>query len=162
MKPYQILVQHWSAQGLAVAAGASEEALQRLEARYGIALSSVPDFKEYLLNVDGMSQIGGQDCDDNNFAFWPLVRIKNVPEECAENGLAVPTLNQIEKYFVFADYMQWSWAYAICVAPHDAGKILQFGTRSPRIIAASFCDFVDAYVRDSDQLYLPHSAVKER
>jgi hypothetical protein len=155
MKPYQKLVQRWSAHGLTIAAGVSEEILRRFEMKYGVTLSSVPDLREYLLNVDGMAQIGGQDCDEKGFAFWPLSRIKSVPEECTESKVEVPRFDNIGNYFAFADYMQWSWAYAICVAPNQPGKILQFGTHSPRIVAGSFSEFVEAYLADLEQLYLP-------
>jgi hypothetical protein len=154
MNAYQRLSERWRKDGMTVAAGISEEALRRFEKKYGVRLSSVPDFREYLLNVDGMVQMGGQDCDEKGFAFWPLTRIKNVPEECAESKVATPRVDDIRKYFAFADYMQWSWAYAICVAPSQLGKILQFGIRSPHIVADSFGEFVDAYLADSVQLYL--------
>jgi hypothetical protein len=158
MKPYKRLVERWSGDGLTIAAGVSEEGLRRFETKYGVRLSSVPDFREYLLNVDGMAQIGGQDCDEKGFAFWSLSRIKSVPEECAESKVETPRLDDIGDYFAFADYMQWSWAYAICVAPNQLGKILQFGTPSPRIVADSFSQFVDAYLADSEQLYLPQGS----
>jgi len=35
------------------------------------------------------------------------------------------------------------------------GVILQFGVRSPRIVAGSFAEFVDTYIVDSEKLYLP-------
>jgi len=161
MKPYQKLVRRWRADGLAIAAGVSEEGLRRFEKKYGITLSSVPDFREYLLSLDGMAQIGGQDCDEKGFAFWPLSRIKSVAEECSESKVETPRLDDIENYFAFADYMQWSWAYAIRVAPNQLGEILQFGTHSPRIVADSFSQFVDAYLADSEQLYLPQGSSLE-
>ncbi len=158
MKPYQRLVERWSGDRLTIAAGVSEEGLRRFETKYGVRLSSVPDFREYLLNVNGMAQIGGQDCDEKGFAFWPLRRIKRVTEECAESNVETPRFDDIGNYFAFADYMQWSWAYAICVAPNQRGKVLQFGTHSPRIVADSFSQFVDAYLADSEQLYLPQGS----
>jgi hypothetical protein len=154
MKPYQNLVEHWRACGLIIAAGAPQEGLGQFERNYGVRLSSVSDFREYLLHVDGMAQTGGQDCDEKGFAFWPLSRIKSVPEECAENRIEMPRLADIGSYFAFADYMQWSWAYAISLAPTQLGKILQFGTKSPCIVADSFSQFVIAYLADSEQLYL--------
>jgi hypothetical protein len=157
MKPYQKLIQRWTTDGLTIAAGVSEEGLRRFETRHRVTLSTVPDFREYLLNVDGMAQIGGEDCDQEGFAFWPLSRIKSVPEECAESNVETPRFDNVGNYFAFADYMQWSWAYAIDVRPNQLGKILQFGTYSPRIVADSFSQFVDVYLADSELLYLPSS-----
>jgi hypothetical protein len=102
-----------------------------------------------------MAELPGQDCDCNGFAFWPLHRIKTVPEECALNKINVPSVHAVANYFAFADYLQWSWAYAICLEETQKGQILQFGADVPRIIAPSFTDFVDAYLRDADQLYIP-------
>jgi hypothetical protein len=154
MKPYRKLIQHWTDVGLTIAAGITDEELTSFEAHYHVDMGSALDFKEYLRAVNGMTQSGGQDCDAKGFSFWPLNRIKQVPEECLQHKMGVPSIRDIEKYFVFADYMQWSWAYAICLAPSQSG-ILQFGTRSPRLISNSFSDFVKAYMRDSEQLYLP-------
>ena len=153
MKPYQKLVQHWSNDGQTSATGTSEEALRKFEVKYGLTLSFFSDFRDYLLNVDGMVQIGGQDCDEKGFAFWPLNRIRSVPDECATSKVKIPEVDDVDRYFAFADYMQWSWAYAICLAPGQKGRVLQFGTHSPRIVADSFGEFVDAYVRDADELY---------
>lgn len=162
MKPYQKLIQRWSAEGLTVVPGVSEEGLRRFEMKSGARLASVPDFREYLLNVDGMAQIGGQDCDEKGFAFWPLSLIKSVPEECPARKVEVPRVDDIGNYFTFADYMQWSWAYAIHVSQNGAGEVLQFGTPSPRIVAGSFSEFVESYLADSEQLYLPQrSSVKQ-
>ena len=105
-----------------------------------------------------MAQAGGHDDDEKGFAFWPLRRIKTVPEECAASKVQVPNFVGVEHYFAFADYMQWSWAYAICLAPNQESKILQFGTNSPKIVADSFAQFIEAYVRDSEDLYLPKTS----
>jgi hypothetical protein len=105
-----------------------------------------------------MAQIGGHDSDEKGFAFWPLSRIKSVPEECAKSKVHLPKIDDNGSYFAFADYMQSSWAYATCLAPDQLGKILQFGTHSPRIVADSFTQFVEAYLADAEQLYLPHGS----
>jgi len=84
------------------------------------------------------------------------------PKEVRESKVETPRLADIGSYFAFADYMQWSWAYAICLAPDQLGKILQFGTKFPRIVADSFSQFVDAYLTDSEQLYLPTDQMRRR
>lgn len=155
MRAFEQLIQHWRTEGLIVVPGVAEEETREFETRHDVALP--PDFRKYLSHVNGMAQIGGQDCDGKYFAFWPLHRIKPVPQECAENKAQVPVIENVDAYFAFADYMQWSWAYAICLASKQRGKILQFGTLSPRIVANSFTEFVEAYVRDSEQLYIPRA-----
>jgi hypothetical protein len=157
MKPYEELIQRWRAGGLAIVPGVSEEALRAFESKYNVLIPA--DFREYLLHIDGMAQVGGHDCDEQGFGFWPLSRIKAVPDECAASKVQVPTLEGIEHYFAFADYMQWSWAYAIGLDRAHSGEILQFGTLSPGIITHSFAEFVEAYLHDSEQLYLPQKRV---
>jgi hypothetical protein len=152
LKPYQRLVRHWKALGLTIPAGVSDEALREFELQSGLAMPL--EFREYFLNVNGMAQIGGQDCDENGFAFWPFDRIRPIHEECESNKVPLPAIEEIQSYFAFSDYMQWSWAYAISFAPGQMGNVLQFGTRCPRIVARSFGEFVDAYLKDSEQLYL--------
>jgi hypothetical protein len=153
MTPYEKLVERWVSGRMTIPAGVPEDELKEFETKYGVSLSLVPDFKEYLLNVNGMAQIGGQDCDEKGFAFWPLNRIKSVPQECAENNVEPPKIDDIKNYFAFADYMQWSWAYAIYLGPNQPGKILQFGIQCPRIIATSFAQLVESYLGDSKELY---------
>lgn len=153
MDLHQKLISHWQEMGLLAPRGAPQPELSRFEVRYGVQFSIAPDFRDYLLRVNGMVQIGGQDSDEKGFAFWPLDQIRSVPEECATVKVAVPSVDEVDRYFAFADYFQWSWAYAISLSPNAPGRILQFGTRSPRIIASSFTHFVEAYLADSGQLY---------
>ena len=160
MKPYQQLIQHWKAEGLTIAGGVSEEALRMFEIKCAVTFPE--EFREYLANVNGMLQVGGQDSDGKGFAFWPLSRIRAVPDECLASKVTVPLFDGVENYFAFADYLQWSWAYAISLGTKRRGAILQFGTRLPRIVADSFAEFVAAYISDAERLYLPQDSISER
>jgi hypothetical protein len=153
MKPYEKLIDHWQAEGLSLAPGASKRALREFETKHKVVLPA--DFREYLSYANGMAQVSGHDCDAKGFSFWPLSRITTVSEECKRSKVEIPAVDDIDHYFAFSDYMQWSWAYAICLLPAREGMILQFGVRSPRIIAGSFTEFVDDYIIDSEKLYLP-------
>jgi hypothetical protein len=159
MKPYQQLIRHWKSEGLTIADGVGE-ALRVFEVKHGVTFPE--EFREYLANVNGMLQIGGQDSDGKGFAFWPLNRIRAVPDECAASKVKVPNFDEVESYFAFADYLQWSWAYAIALGTKRRGAILQFGTHSPRIVADSFAEFVEAYISDAERLYIPQSSSSER
>jgi len=58
--------------------------------------------------------------------------------------------------FVFADYLDWSWAYAIrlLATPSESGHIFMIGKQeTPIQIAESFSDFVELYLVDSPILY---------
>jgi hypothetical protein len=43
--------------------------------------------------------------------------------------VTLPPVSDPEKSFVLADYVQWSWAYAISVGRDNGEVVLQFGTK---------------------------------
>jgi hypothetical protein len=152
MKPYEQLIRHWKTEGLRIISpGVSNEALLEFEANNRVTLTHA--FGEYLESVNGMAQVGTQDCDSRGFAFWPIDRIRSLPEECAAMKVSLPSLSGADGYFVFADYMQWSWAYAISLGTINRDSVLQFGIRHAKIIADSFAEFVAGYVTDAPGLY---------
>ena len=95
--------------------------------------------------------VEADNCDSNLFAFWSLERIKPVADECPE----LEGAKGHESYFVFADYMIWSWGYAINLDANssDAGEVILIGGRRPQQVARSFFDFIGLYVQDSKDLY---------
>jgi hypothetical protein len=153
IRPYCQLADYWKSQGLSLPSGNLEETVRDFETR--CAVTFPPDLREYLLNIDGMRQVGGHDCDANGFAFWPLARIKNIVTIYREESKAPPGLHEEDQYYVFADYLQWSWAYAIRLSnrPSEPNHVIHVGTVLPKIIAASFTDFVDLYLQDAPALY---------
>lgn len=151
--PHNKLISHWKSQNLRIAPGNPVESVCEFESRNSVTLPA--DFRDYFLNVDGMVQSGGDDCDQGGFSFWPLARLRSVPEECAQHRLAAPGIESPDEYFVFADYLQWSWAYAIRLTsgPLEANPVIHVGTLRPRVVADSFSQFVDLYLRDAEELY---------
>ena len=57
--------------------------------------------------------------------------------------------------FVFADYLNWSWAYAIrLVSDVDScNRVVIVGKNSPERVAETFEGFVDLYLADAEGLY---------
>jgi hypothetical protein len=144
------LVAYWSAQQLPLAKGVPEVDVRTFEVRHGITLPS--DFREYLARLNGHVQRGGVDVDREGFAFWPLERIQPLPLVCSETAVPIPPVERPECYFVFADYLQWSWAYAIRLGPTN-NAIIFVGAGNGEVIADSFTEFVRLYVVDSPALY---------
>jgi hypothetical protein len=151
--PCSQLISHWKSLNLKIAPGNLQQKVREFESQNGVILPS--DFREYFLCVDGMAQVGGHDCDPKGFAFWPLARVRDVVKECAEHSLALPEPPDPNRYFVFADYLQWSWAYAIHLGDSSLqeNQIIHVGTVRPKIVANSFARFVDQYLRDAERLY---------
>ncbi len=149
----ELLRGHWKTQGLRLAPGASEQEVRDFEGRYGVVLPN--DFRGYILNTNGMLQDASRDFDSNGFSFWPLVRVKTVVEECAALSRNPPDLADRDRYFVFADYLQWSWAYAIYLTdvPPKTNPVIFLGLHSPKVVAPSFTNFVELYLQDARELY---------
>ncbi len=155
MRTAEKLVEYWTKEGLRLPPGANLEALRDFEERTKTKLPT--SFREYLQRANGMSENGQDDQDDRGFSFWSLDRLRAVPDECRLRSVSVPSVSGVEQFLVFADYMRWSWAYAIGTDPIQEGHVLQLGVREPRIVAKSFESFVDMYLSDSPSIYLPDS-----
>lgn len=150
---YQKLIDYWTIGGLKISAGCSQEEISGFESKNGVLFPE--DFRNYLLHVDGMVPVATDDCDENGFSFWTLARIKNVVKEFAQHSSPIPKVANADQYFVFADYLQWSWAYAIQLTNHlsESNQIIHVGTLRPKVIARSFTEFVELYLRDAEDLY---------
>jgi hypothetical protein len=159
---YNKLITHWQSENLGIAPGSSEQDVRDFEFANGVILPN--DFRQYFLHVNGMLQRGGHDVDRNGFSFWPLSRVKSVRRECPASSSFVSSIAEPDRYFVFADYLQWSWAYAVRLDSQGLqdGEIAHVGTRQPKVVAASFGDFVEMYLSDAEDLYptrQPHKAL---
>jgi hypothetical protein len=81
--------------------------------------------------------------------WWPLSRIKNIPDEY-EHALPdfIPFRGGL-KYLFFLDHCVWCWAWAISCADDDThGKVAVIGHPNERYVADSFTEFVERYTRD--------------
>ena len=109
--------------------------------------------RDYLLQLDGTGTHWPGDQDVKGFSFWQLAQIRPVNEELAAHGLRAE--KGLERYFVFADFGTWLWAYAIRLGadPSAGNRIVMIGNDDPIHIADSFDEFVDLYVQDSPRLY---------
>ena len=144
------LLAHWAAQGLPLAKGVPEEEIKTFESRYALTLPD--DLRTYFMRVNGMVQQGGVDTDQEGFAFWPLERVRPLAVVCEEEKVAIPTVEEPDRYLVIADYLQWSWGFAIRIGPAENIVIL-VGVMDNGVIANSFTEFVSLYVDDAEALY---------
>jgi SMI1 / KNR4 family (SUKH-1) len=86
---------------------------------------------------------GFHEKDKNGFRFWSLAEICPIQED---------PLNEYCNFLQFADYLDYSWTYAIsCVFPHE---VIFVGANSiQKIIATNFYDFLILYLQDHSNLY---------
>jgi hypothetical protein len=103
------------------------------------------DFRAYLLQAAPAKQFW----DDGDINWWPPARIANIPDEYEYSvGDRLVAVNA-RSYLFFADYMIWSWAWAICCGDgEDRGKVVVIGRKPDHIIANSFTEFAEAAIRD--------------
>ena len=144
--PYQRLTNHWQQINYEIKFGPSKESqIISLEEKYDIILPE--DFRQYLLK--SCPEPNGGEMDDNLVSWWSLKRIKNIPDELESNSYKLKINGNILKCLFFADYMIWAWAWAICCDPgENYGRIVYVGGGG-RIIANSFSEFVDIYIKET-------------
>jgi SMI1 / KNR4 family (SUKH-1) len=154
------LLRKWEAEAVNVGNPNSQRRIEEYERNHQARLPD--DFKQYLLKANGMQPCVPHDTDKNGYCFWPLERIRSAADEfrkpqhrVKETELLNPDL---AGYFIFGDYLQWSWAFAIQTSGTDTEKSQVFRVDGPQVIqklAGSFAEFIDLYVADSARLYDP-------
>jgi hypothetical protein len=146
------LVTYWRKLRLPIVAGCSEEVLARFEKEHSVQLPA--DMRGYFGIVNGMRPGSPGDQDPQGFSFWPLERVRWVPEELADRSPQTVSFPGSEQFYVFADYLDWSWAYAIRLSPGASRtEVVIIGKDQPELVAESFSTFVDLYLGDSPRLY---------
>ncbi len=142
-RAWQLLTLWWQATDSHVTDGAnSPEGVAALAGRYDVTLPA--DFHAYLLRGCPMEDHG---MDEELGTWWPLERVRNLLEEegCGpEPGLP----GNGARYLLFADHLIWCWAWAISCEPGPTyGQVVRVSD-TIRVVADSFTDFVERYVRD--------------
>lgn len=143
------LINHWRREpSLTTLPPATSQEIREFESRHHIKFPL--DLRGYFLTVNGFGPPNDQD--RNGFSFWPLASL--VAVSVFDGGrFAFPGAHEC---FLFADYLGWSWAYAIRL--NSAGAVTPVcivGTADgqPIWIADSFSEFVTLYVTDAPSLY---------
>jgi hypothetical protein len=150
LRARDLLVAYWNDKGRAsLAAGRGEAGVRQVEVRLGLTLS--PDFRSYLLAVDGFAS--PKDQDQTGFRFWPSKEITTVDAFKFGQLASAETSGLV----LFADYLDWSWGYAVSAAtvPAERTGVFIVGTADgrPHRIAGTFADFAELYVADDPLLY---------
>src|SRR3954469_25198206 len=112
-------------------------AARNLQERYGLSLPG--EFETYL--TEGSPQTDSMD--DGGIIWWAAERIKSLRDECGPTTPDAQRNPDIEseahQYLVFADYLDWCYAYAICCSEGaNRGKVALIGVKPDRFVARSF------------------------
>ena len=143
MKAYVRLTRHWAQTAAEMTTIRQDEAsLAQLEARYGITLPE--EFRDYLSCASPKDEF----CVDQFTAWWPIERIRSIPQECGDIENPAVAANA-GNYLFFADFAVWCYAWAInCGHDEHRGRVVVIGSSDDRFVADSFGAFVDQYIED--------------
>jgi hypothetical protein len=143
------LVARWNDLGLTVRRGCGPHEIDAFEARVGLRLPT--DLREFLAVANGVER------DSDGFSFWPLEMYETFEAQLMRHSPGSPFVAEPHEYYVFCDYLDWSWAYAIRLnGPHVLGainEVVPVGMMRMHVVASSFSQFVDLYLEDSPLLY---------
>ena len=150
MKPHEALLRFWSESDAKIKGAPAREAeIAKLETRFDVRFPE--DFRAYLLNA--VPRLG-ESMDDNLVTWWSTSRIAS-DQTINDQPITVDgDPANAHKYLIFADYLIWSWAWAIACGDTDQrGKIIVLGNpQRERVVADDFAAFVDLSIRDHDSL----------
>lgn len=145
------LLSYWKGQPISIRPPVNDEILRDFEGSYGITL--LEDVRDYYEHSDGFAQVFESETkrywDKQGFNFYPLSKV--VPVDSIYDGdCSFPGSND---YYVFADYLDWCWGYAVRLAP-NASTVVIIGKRDkPVLVAETFNKFVDLYIANHDAIY---------
>jgi SMI1 / KNR4 family (SUKH-1) len=146
--PWNQILEYWLQSNLERRLGASGEDIAAFETKYDVVLP--PDFRKYLLLVDGSSD---GDMDNCYYRFWPLAEIKPVSEELDDSGGVIYSDRfGYPDCFVFADHLINSWLYAVKITKDPAQLAPVFRVTASETVgeqlAPSFLEFMTKYAND--------------
>lgn len=141
------LIAHWQANDCAACAGASAEEIENFQRHYEVVLPS--SVRAYFEAANGQCEEMGNDL----FRFWPLSEVKPVSEEL-DSDIHTDRLD-FPGYFVFADYLIWSWGYAVkieSISEFAAPVHCLTGEKHTRQVASSFVEFIQKYLTNDESI----------
>lgn len=143
MVPYLTLRAWWSETGAGIETrGAPEAEIAALENRYRVSLPH--EFREYLKL--GAPKKENWDAEDGN--WWPIERIKNVPDEY-DHPVSEVIRRNAPQHLIFLDYSIWACAWAIsCADDETRGRVAIIDGLRDGYVADSFGEFVERYTTD--------------
>jgi hypothetical protein len=145
------LIARWTSVGLPLRPGCPPGRIDSFEARIGVRLPS--DLRDFLARANGSEK------DETGFSFWPLEEYESFDQEVAHHSQNWPRGKDSGSYYVFCDYLHWSWGYAIRLADRDGesapNTVIPIGMKEIFTVADTFSEFVDLYLADSPKLYPP-------
>jgi SMI1/KNR4 family protein SUKH-1 len=147
------LLKKWAADGVTIGRPNSLQKIQDFEKSHKVQIPA--DLRHYLLAANGTG-----DSDSNGYWFWPLEKIRSALNEIKTHNYAskIELNPSLARFFIFADYLQWCWAFAFRFAHEETPTSEVFRVDGHHLVlkvADSFVEFAALYLADSPRLYEP-------
>lgn len=131
-----------------------QDVVEKLEGRYQVHLPE--DFAAYVVTASPHEDW----MDDFGMIWWGAERIKSLRDECPAGSPGGQPRAEIEdeagQYLVFADFLIWCYAYAICCSNGpNRGRIALIGVHPDGFVANSFSSFMQLAAQDSLLIHSP-------
>lgn len=142
-----IALRRFAAGEAAQAPGGGDDQVARLEERYGIRLPE--DFRLYLSTGAPASDA----FDDALTLWWAPGRVCSIPDDYKSPVNDPAIAAEAGAYLLFADYMIWCWAWAVCCSEGpNRGRVALIAGSPDGFVADSFAEFVERYLRDPEAM----------
>lgn len=150
---YSAVAAHWAASDTDYRPLPNAQAcVEELERRYALRLPE--DFRDYLTHASPSQtywdHIGTQ--------WWTINEIKNIPDECPDGPVGGPNPEieaERDYYLVFADFLIWCYAWAICCSDGpNRGRVALIGGAPDGFVADSFREFVALELTDDACIHI--------
>jgi hypothetical protein len=142
----------WTLEGIA-RERCSAEAITAFERQEQVVMPI--DLREYWQTLDGMKPgpRAARGVDADGYSFWSLQRVTRLDRELAARSPTTAAPKDPADFYAFADYLDWSWAFAVRLRGPRPGQILIVGSSTPRVVSATFSEFLELYLADAAALY---------
>jgi hypothetical protein len=91
--------------------------------------------------------------DANGTCWWPLARVKNIPDECENYSGDGEVARSAARCIFFADFLIWAEAWAVdCSDGENRGRVAVISGQD-RFVADNFSQFIDFYIADDKRIY---------
>lgn len=157
MNKYLLTIkQLWDLENINSVINVNEENINSFTRTYGLIIPN--DIREYFMEINGTNE----NYDGRFFKFYPFSQFKSIDDHF-NNWEGVPNYNAAKNVirdsqncFVFADYMCYTFSYAIRLYPKEmkVNEIYIICGDEYKFIASSFSEFAELFVLSEESLYL--------
>ena len=151
MKLNSMLREHWNTNGIYPSGGTNAVEIAAFEAQHDIVIPA--DLRDFLLEFNGTLDMSGTDyfrfLQLEDFTSSDRHPVMSFGEAFAAKHPSIPN-----GFYVFADYLQWCYGYAIQLGKGvERNDVVLIGGLTTPVVANSFTEFMSLYMMDSSDIH---------